>query len=70
MIALAVASIASYFYVGVFDLGGNIDKAIEALLIMLLLAEASISRFRVQRASSKGRPLALVHARCSHGGLY
>ncbi len=49
MIALAVASIASYFYVGVFDLGGNVDKAIEALLIVLL-AEASISRFRVQRA--------------------
>jgi len=69
VIALAVASIASYFYVGVFDLGGNVDKAIEALLIVLL-AEASISRFRVQRASSKGRPLALVHARCSHGGLY
>ena len=69
MIALAGASIASYFYVGVFDLGGNVDKAIEALLIVLL-AEASISRFRVQRASSKGRPLALVHARCSHGGLY
>ncbi|MBA4116402.1 MAG: hypothetical protein H0X71_08220 [Rubrobacter sp.] len=65
MIALAVASIASYFYVGVFDLWGNVDKAIE-----VLLAEASISRFRVQRASSKGRPLALVHARCSHGGLY
>lgn len=50
LIGLAVASIASYFYVGVFDLGGNIDKAIEALLIVLLLAEASIPRFGVQSA--------------------
>ncbi|CAA9283023.1 MAG: hypothetical protein AVDCRST_MAG93-3321, partial [uncultured Chloroflexia bacterium] len=48
LIGLAVASIASYFYVGVIGYGGNIDKAIEVLLIMLLLAEASIPRFGVQ----------------------
>lgn len=56
LIGLAVASIASYFYVGVFDLGGNSDKAIETLLIVLLLTEASISRFGVQCAERKGRP--------------
>ncbi len=41
LIAIAVASIASYFYVGVLDAVGNIDKAIEVLLIVLVTANAA-----------------------------
>jgi hypothetical protein len=43
LIAIAVASIASYFYVGVLDLLGNIDKIIEVLLIVLVTADAATS---------------------------
>jgi glucan phosphoethanolaminetransferase (alkaline phosphatase superfamily) len=43
LIAIAVASIASYFYVGVLDVLGNIDKAIEILLIVLVTAHAAAS---------------------------
>jgi hypothetical protein len=43
LIAIAVASIASYFYVGVLDVVGNIDKAIEVLLIVLVTADAATS---------------------------
>lgn len=45
LVAFAVATIAGYLYVGVFELIGWIDKAIEALLIMLLLVEAVSNRF-------------------------
>lgn len=41
--AIAVASIVSYFYVGVTDLLGNIDKVIEVLLIALLTINAAMS---------------------------
>jgi hypothetical protein len=41
--AIAVASIVSYFYVGVTDLLGNIDKIIEVLLIVLLTINAAMS---------------------------
>jgi hypothetical protein len=41
--AIAVASIVSYFYVGVTDLLGNIDKVIEILLIVLLTINAAMS---------------------------
>ena len=41
--AIAVASIVSYFYVGVTDLLGNIDKIIEVLLIVTLTIGAAIS---------------------------
>ncbi len=41
LIAIAVASIASYFYVGVLDVVGNIDKAIEVLLIVLVTVHAA-----------------------------
>jgi hypothetical protein len=41
--AIAVASIVSYFYVGVTDLLGNIDKIIEGLLIVLLTINAATS---------------------------
>ena len=43
LIAIAVASIASYFYVGVLDVVGNIDKAIEVLLIVLVTVDAVTS---------------------------
>ena len=43
LIAIAVASIASYFYVGVLDVVGNVDKAIEVLLIVLVTAHAATS---------------------------
>ena len=43
LIATAVASIVSYFYVGVLDVVGNIDKAIEVLLISLVTADAATS---------------------------
>jgi hypothetical protein len=41
LIAIAVASIASYFHVGVLDVLGNIDKAIEVLLIVLVAVQAA-----------------------------
>jgi hypothetical protein len=41
--AIAIASIVSYFYVGVIDLLGNIDKIIEVLLIVLLTINAAMS---------------------------
>ena len=43
LISVAVASIASYFYVGVLDALGHIDKAIEVLLILLVTADAATS---------------------------
>ena len=43
LIAIAVASIASYFYVGVLDVVGNIDKAIEVLLILLVTVDTTTS---------------------------
>ena len=43
LISIAVASIASYFYVNVLDLLGNIDKVIEVLLIALVTADAATS---------------------------
>lgn len=45
LIAFAAATIAGYLYVGVFEPIGWIDKTIEALLIVLLLAEAISNRF-------------------------
>jgi hypothetical protein len=38
--AIAVASIASYYHVGVFDLVGRVDKIIEVLLIVAVTASA------------------------------
>jgi hypothetical protein len=43
LVSIAVASIASYFYVGVLDAVGHIDKAIEVLLILLVAADAATS---------------------------
>jgi hypothetical protein len=43
LIAIAVASIASYFYVGVLDVVGHIAKAIEVLLIVLVTVDAATS---------------------------
>ena len=43
LIAIAVASIASYFYVGVLDTLGHIAKAIEVLLIVLVTVDAAKS---------------------------
>ncbi len=41
LIAIAVASIASYFYVGVLDALGHIAKAIETLLIVMVTVDAA-----------------------------
>src|SRR4028118_217792 len=43
LIAIAVASIASYFYVGVLDAVGHIDKTIEVLLVVLVTVDAATS---------------------------
>ncbi len=43
LIAMATASIISYFYVGVIDTTGNVDKTIEVLLISLLTVDAGMS---------------------------
>lgn len=43
LISIAVASIASYFYVGVLDSVGHTDKVIEVLLILLVTADAATS---------------------------
>ncbi len=40
--AIAVASIASYYHVGVFDLVGRVDKIIEVLLIVLVTINAAL----------------------------
>ncbi len=50
LIAVAVASIASYFHVGVFDTLGNIAKGIEALLVLLVTADAATSTPREELA--------------------
>ena len=43
LISIAVASIASYYHVGVFDLVGRVDKIIEVLLITLVTVDAGVS---------------------------
>ena len=43
IIAIAVASIISYFYVGVTDTTGDVTKIIEVLLIALLTVDAATS---------------------------
>ncbi len=43
LISIAVASIASYFYVGVLDAVGHTDKVIEVLLILLVTVDAATS---------------------------
>ncbi len=45
LIGQAAASIAAYYYVGVYSTLGGITKGIEALLIVLLLVEAVSNRF-------------------------
>ena len=42
LIAIATASIISYFYVGVIDTTGNVAKVIEVLLIALLTIDAAV----------------------------
>jgi hypothetical protein len=44
LIAIAVASIISYFYVGVTDTTGNVTKIIEVSLIALLTVDAGLAR--------------------------
>ena len=43
LIAIATASIISYFYVGVTDTTGNVAKVIEVLLVALLTVDAAVS---------------------------
>jgi glucan phosphoethanolaminetransferase (alkaline phosphatase superfamily) len=43
LISIAVASIASYFYVGLLDAVGHTAKAIEVLLILLVTVDAATS---------------------------
>lgn len=42
LVSVAVASFASYIYVGVFDFLGHLDKLIEVLLVALLAVDAGI----------------------------
>ncbi len=44
IIVIAAASIGAYFYVGVFDTIGWVDKAVEAGLILLVLIETVSAR--------------------------
>jgi hypothetical protein len=44
LITIAVASVASYINVGVFTLLGNIAKAIEVLLVIVVALDAASSR--------------------------
>ena len=44
IIAIAVASIISYYYVGVTDTTGDVTKVIEVLLIALLTVDAGLAR--------------------------
>ena len=44
LIAIAVASIISYYYVGVTDALGNVIKIMEVLLIALLTVDAGLAR--------------------------
>lgn len=54
--AMAVASIVSYFYVGVTDLLGNIDKVIEVLLIVLLTINAAMAGQELGERFPRGVP--------------
>lgn len=51
LVSVAVASIASYIYVGVFDFVGHLDKAIEVLLVALLTVDAGIAGRDVRGAA-------------------
>jgi hypothetical protein len=42
-ISVAVVSIASYFYVGVLDAVGHVDRIIEVLLVLLVTVDAATS---------------------------
>ena len=44
LVAIAVASIISYFYVGVIDTTGNVTKVVEVSLIALLTVDAGLAR--------------------------
>ena len=44
LIAIAVASIISYYYVGVTDTTGNVTKIMEVVLIALLTVDAGMAR--------------------------
>jgi len=44
LIVIAAASIGAYFYVGVFDTIGWVDKAVEAGLIVVVLIETVAAR--------------------------
>lgn len=60
--AIAVASIASYYHVGVFDLVGRVDKIIEVLLIVLVTINAALPGFGVEFGEryTRGVPGAIV----------
>jgi hypothetical protein len=58
--AIAVASIVSYYHVGVIDLLGNIDKIIEVLLIVLLTINAAMSGRELGGRYPRGVPGAAI----------
>lgn len=51
LMAMSTAAIISYFYVGVTDTIGDIDKLIEVSLIALLLIDTGVFRSREDAAS-------------------
>ena len=50
LIAMAMASIASYFHVGYYDTLGNTTQIIEALLIVLVTVDAGVSNLKEELA--------------------
>ncbi len=50
LIAMAMASIASYFHVGYYDTLGNITQIIAALLIVVVTVDAGMSNLREELA--------------------
>lgn len=60
LISIALASILSYYRVGVLDLLGNVDKIIEALLIVLATLDAGVSGEGFAGGGARGALVQLV----------
>lgn len=60
LIAIALASIVSYFHVDVLDALGNVDKVVEVLLIALVAADAGVSGEEFAGGRARGAIVQLV----------